>query len=93
MTVQHKFEQFHSQNPGVYDRLVALARQMQQEGFTRYSIKQLWGVLRWHYDLHPTDEHSSFKLNDLYYSRYARLIMNKEPGMQDFFKTRVLRTT
>jgi hypothetical protein len=33
-----------------------------------------------------------FKLNNNYHSRYARLIMEREPGLDGFFETRGLRS-
>ena len=35
---------------------------------------------------------TEFKLNNDFTSRYARLIMQQEPDLEDFFEVRVLRS-
>jgi len=93
MTYSEKFEAFHAKHPEVYERLVDMARQMWWRGFRQYSIKTLWCVLRFEIDLEqdPSEE-PSFKLNDIFHSRYARLIMKQEEGLEFFFQTRCLRS-
>ena len=90
-TYAEKFEAFHEAHPEVYDRLVEMARAAKYRGFYRYSIKTLWCVLRFEIDLDPRDE--PFKMNDIFHSRYARLIMAQEDGLEDFFQTRCLRSS
>ena len=92
MTIQEKFEQFDEQNPDVYEELVALARQGKAAGRTRLSVEELYVVLRWQRSLHTVDDHSNFKLNDHYTSRYARLIMENEPDLDGMFETRTIRS-
>jgi len=88
---QQAFEEFHRRNPKVYSLLCDYARRMKARGFDRYSIKTIWAVLRWHTDT-GTQGQEHWKLNDRYYSRYAREIMQREPDLKDFFNTRELRT-
>lgn len=88
---QVAFEDFHRHNPRVYSLLCDYARRMKARGFRRYSIKTIWSVLRWHADT-GTQGQEQWKLNDRYYSRYARQIMETEPDLKDFFNTRELRT-
>lgn len=83
-----KFAAFHSENPKVYQKLVELARRVRSRGFTTYSIKSLFEQVRWHYHMETNDP--DFKLNNNYHSRYARLIMEQEKDLKDFFETRVL---
>jgi hypothetical protein len=53
-------------------------------------IKMLWEVARWNRFLRTNDE--KYKLNNNYHSRYARLIMQKEPGLAGIFDTRELKS-
>jgi hypothetical protein len=91
MSAQAAFDDFHKTNPRVYRALVKYAREMYARGFRRYSMKTIWAVLRWHSDL-SKDAGETYKLNDRYYSRYARLIMENEPDLRDFFDLRKLRS-
>jgi len=91
MSAEEAFREFHRENPRVYRMLVQRARQIKARGFQNYSIKTIWAVLRWHSDL-GKDLKESYKLNDRYYSRFARLIEEKEPDLKGFFHFRKLRT-
>jgi len=73
-----------------YQRRVSMARKMKARGFSGYSVKTLWCVLRFIIDMDPTPV--PYKLNDIYHSRYARLIMESEADLRDFFKLRELRS-
>lgn len=83
--LNRKFFEFHRANPHVYERLVALARQAKERGHNRLSIKMLYEVLRWEHYLTTTDPNSKFKLSNNYHSRYARLIMRRNPDLEGFF--------
>lgn len=89
ITIDAQFEEFHRNNPEVYEELVRLARQMKARGHKRIGIKMLWEVLRWERAMKTTDQ-TEWKLNNNYTSRYARLIMEKEPDLKGFFVTRGL---
>src|SRR5262245_34591491 len=79
--IQRRFLAFHRDNPQVYTRLVALARQAKRAGRLRYGIRRLWEVMRWEFSLQTTSD-DDFKLNDHYHARYARLIMQQEPDLK-----------
>lgn len=92
-TIQEAFEDFHAENPTVYAALVRLARQAKARGHLRIGIELLFAVLRWERMMgtaDPSQDH--FKLNDHYTSRYARLIMAREPDLDGLFATRTLRS-
>ena len=91
MTAEEAFLDFHRSNPRVYATLVAHARKVRDRGFSYYSIKTLFEVLRWHSDI-AKDGEEQYKLNNNYPSRYARLIMKQEPDLKDFFNLRGLRS-
>lgn len=86
--IQLRFEEFHKNNPHVYTKLVALARQVKARGRKNYGIESIYARLRWELEIETTGD--SFKLNDHYTSRYARLIMEQEPDLKGFFHIRTL---
>ena len=90
-TTQERFELFHENNPQVYMALVALARELVAKGYQKIGIKMLFEVVRWQFMLATTDS-SEFKLNNNYHSRYARIIMQKEPDLRGVFSLRGLKT-
>ena len=89
---QARFETFHRLNPHVYDGLVRLAYMAIARGRTRIGIDLLAATLVWESMMQTSDPNSTFKLNRNYTSRYARLIMDNEPGFEGLFELRVLRT-
>ena len=92
--VQHKiddrFARFHHDNPHVYDELVRLARRAKDRGHKTIGIELLFAVIRWE-RMMSTRDASGFKLNDHYTSRYARMMMEREPDLAGMFRTRKLR--
>jgi hypothetical protein len=86
--LEEQFRQFHRENPQVYARLRALALGLRARGVRRYGIAGLFEVLRWEEAMKPRDAASDFRLNNNYRSFYARLLMDNEPKLADFFETR-----
>lgn len=91
-TIEAHFQAFHAANPWVYDALEHLAADLLSRGRRRIGIRMLWEVVRWQYERQTTDPSSSFKANDHYHSRYARLLIARHPEWADAFETRELRT-
>jgi len=92
LTIQERFELFHSLNPFVYKRLVSMARKLRGSGRRKAGIGMLVELLRWNYYMSTTDANSEFKLCNDYRSRYARLIMEQESDLEGFFNTRRLES-
>lgn len=90
-TLQEQFEQFHADNPWVYDTLVRMTRQMRSRGVGKIGMGQLFEVLRWHHSMTTMDANSEFKLNNNYRSRYSRLIMESETDLLGVYEIRRLR--
>ena len=88
----YRFRQFCRDNPHVERLFVQLARDAKLKG-KRVGIKTLFEVVRWHCMIKTTDTTSSYKLNNDYCSRYARLIMLKYSDLRNMFELRQLRTT
>ena len=85
-----RFERFHEENPTVYATLARLAREAVRRGKKRIGAKALWERMRWEFFLATTDE--EFKLNNSFTSRYARLLMEREPDLAGVFELRELRS-
>ena len=84
------FAAYHKAHPETYDTLARLARQALAKGCTRGGMKMLFEVARWEQYLATGDD--GYKLNNSFASRYARLLMEREPDLQGFFETRGLRS-
>lgn len=93
-TIQSRFEKFHEKNPRVYAQLVKLARELKKQGHDNLGIGMLWEVLRWHYmkEVGPVDTDEGFTLNNIFRSRYARLIEQQESDLKGVFETRKIVT-
>ena len=92
-TIEERFEAFHDANPAVYAELRQMARKAKSMGFARYSIKALMEVLRWNRSVEVVRAAAEpFKVNNDFTSRYARLLMERDPDLKDFFATREIKT-
>lgn len=87
LTLDQQFEQFHQANPHVYAALRRLALDAARRG-RKLGIAMIFEVLRWQYAMHTTDAASEFKLNNNYRAFYARLLMDSEPELANYFETR-----
>jgi hypothetical protein len=63
-----------------------MALEMRRRGHRQYGIKALFEVLRFNHAMRT--EGDIFKLNNNYTALYARLLMDNEPELDDFFETR-----
>ena len=88
---QEAFELFHKLNPHVYRNIVMLARRLKERGRQKTSVWFLVNVLRWEHLMQTQDPSSDYQINNNYLSRYARLIMEREPRLADFFEVRQLK--
>ncbi len=87
-TIADRFEQFHKDNPQVYDTLIRLAREwMKQTGGRKLGISALFERARW--DLAIQTNADDFRLNNSYRSFYARLLMHENPDLRGLFDLRV----
>lgn len=88
-----RFQAFHEENPEIYGELVNLARSARARGRARLGIGHLFEVIRWQRMMRTNDPNGGdLKLNNNYRSRYARLLMEREPDLADLFETRELKT-
>lgn len=89
-TIDQRFADFHAANPSIYRKLVNLARDVKGAGRDHCSIDFLMHRLRWYYHI-ELKAPEAFKINNSYSSRYARMVMQTEPDLCDFFEIRKLR--
>lgn len=89
LTIQERFEAFHAANPWVLTALESLISDWLAHGHSRVGIKQMFEVIRWRYGRATSD--TSFRLNNNWTSRYARLALDRHPEWADAIETRVLR--
>ena len=87
-TADRRFREFHQEHPAIYRELMQLVRQALLRGQRKIGIKMLWEVMRWNRLLCG----EKYELNNNYHSRYARLIMQREPGLTGIFDTRELKS-
>jgi len=90
-TIQERFEEYHHENPRVFELVVRFARQARDAGHATYGIKSIWERVRWHMSI-ETQDPDGWKLNNNYTSRYARLVMDECPDLDGFFNTRELQS-
>lgn len=82
-----RFEEFHTDNPIVYEVLVSLAGQwVAATGRRKLGIGALFERARWDIALVTGDP--DFKLNNNYRAYYARLIMRQERHLAGLFDLR-----
>lgn len=92
-TVQERFDTFHRLHPEVFTMLVKLARQVKAAGMPKCGISLLWERLRWYWTFERRGE-EEFKLNNVYRSRYVRLMIETYPDeFTGFFELRKLKST
>lgn len=85
-----RFVEFHHSNPHVYERLVELAYEWLNAGHDYCSIDMLCHHLRFEQGIKTQGD--SFKVNNSFTSRYARLISANHPSLSPLFRTRSLRS-
>jgi len=90
-SIEERFREFHAAHPEVYTELVKLARQAKAAGRTRIGMKLLFEVVRWNSVVNP-DRDGDFKINNIFSSRYVRMIKRHEPDLAEMFATRELRS-
>lgn len=90
-TLAQRFEEYHRENPHVYELFLKYAKQVKNSGFDRFSSKAIYERLRWHLSF-ETNDCDAFKLNNNYTSFYARKVMAEHPEFTNFFETRIQKS-
>lgn len=89
LTIEQRFRKWLAENPGIYDAVVRLAREVKAKGKSRCGMKALFERVRW--DLWLDARGDEFRMNNIYSSRLAREVMRREPDLTEFFETRELK--
>ncbi len=82
------FEQYHRENPNIYKAFVNYAYEAKKKGFSNYSAKSLFEIIRWHT---PIKADGVFKINNNYAPDYARKMMQEYESFKGFFRVRTLK--
>ena len=84
-STETRFWRFHHLNPDVLATLAQLANELKNKGHNKGSIAMLFEVFRWEVMKRTTDPSASFKISNDYKPYYARLLMERYPGLKGFF--------
>jgi hypothetical protein len=92
-TIEEQFVDYHAKHPEVYTELVATARRLHAKGYRKIGIAPLWEWLRLTMYLnHNGNSKWEYRFPNDCRAHYARLIMQQEPDLREFFRVRELRT-
>lgn len=80
-----RFDEFHAENPHVYELVKHYAKQAIQSGHKHYGMKSIMERVRWHTSIETND---TFKINNNHSPYYARMFMDDYPQHAGFFHTR-----
>ncbi len=85
-SITEKFNRFHQRNPHVYHLIVDISKRMKRSGVHKFGMKGVFEYLRWQYTMQTQGER--YRLNNIFTSIYARLVMETEVELKGFFETR-----
>ena len=84
-TIWERFWEYDARHPEVYILIVKYARELKARGHILYSMDAILHRIRWHYQAEK-DVIEEFKMINDFTSRYARVVMEREPDLEGFFK-------
>lgn len=79
-------EQYHKENPRIYEVFENLTFQTIAKGFSHYGVSGIFELIRWHTGVSANDK--EFKINNNYKPYYARLFEKNHPRHKGFFRKR-----
>jgi len=82
------FQQYHNDNPQIWEQFVKFSKQTKAKGFQNYSVNGIFEIIRWHT---PTSGNDKFKINNNYRPDYARKMMSEFPEFEGFFRIREIK--
>jgi hypothetical protein len=97
-SIQARFESFHRNNPAVLRAIIQIARDAKSRGYKTWSINGVFEILRWSRKYAPLraqlqlTDGEGFALNNIFRSRYSRLVEEVAPDLKGFFLTRKLQS-
>lgn len=90
-SIDERFDAFHASHPWVFEALEELMAEWVEGGGGRISVKALFEQLRWSSRDAPGS--APLHLDNVFTSRYARLLCHEHPEWADAFELRRLRST
>lgn len=87
-TLQERFDAWVAANEDTIILFLEFARKAQLAGHSRYGIAAIVERVRWERMVEKRE--SKWKINNDYRSRLARLLVERDPRLQDMFETRKL---
>lgn len=84
--LERRFKAFHKDNAHVYARLETRALELARSGRTRIGVAELVEDLR--YDPTLRSKGEAFKINNSYRAFYARLLVHRQPSLEEVIQLR-----
>lgn len=84
------FQQYHNDNPEVWNQFKLYTFRTKERGFSNYSANGIFEIIRWHTGVKIGKD--GFKMNNNYRADYARKMMDEYPEFKGFFRVRELKT-
>ena len=91
-TIKEAFDQFHEENPQVYDWFKKYAFHLiDKKGKEKISSKLIINRIRWEIYMTTTTE-GNYRINDAFTAHYSRLFVEDYPEYENMFEFRRLRS-
>jgi len=90
MTLTDKFNQYHKDNPQVYELFKRFTFMAIKRGHNRLSAWMIANRIRWETSI-ETFSVDEYKISNDYIALYARMFMRDHPKYDGFFKTKEMK--
>jgi hypothetical protein len=90
MTLTDKFNQYHRDNPQVYELFKRFTFMAIKRGHNRLSAWMIANRIRWETSI-ETFSVDEYKISNDYIALYARMFMQDHPQYDGFFKTKEMK--
>lgn len=90
MTLTDKFNQYHKDNPQVYELFKRFTFMAIRRGHNRLSAWMIANRIRWETSI-ETFSVDEYKISNDYIALYARMFMRDHPEYDGFFKTKEMK--
>lgn len=90
MTLTDKFNQYHRDNPQVYELFKRFTFMAIKRGHNRLSAWMIANRIRWETSI-ETFSVDEYKISNDYIALYARMFMREHPEYDGFFKTKEMK--
>jgi len=87
--LEKKFEEYHAENPQIYELFKKFSDDVCVSGLTKYSANAIFERIRWYVDIETNGD--KFKINNNYRPYYARKLMKDDNKFKGFFEVRELK--